>query len=188
VRGHTTAGETCEIAGIGAVPVASVRALLDDAFLAAVITDGRDVTTVAHLGRQPNAYQQTALQAQGVECSTLGCPNRDRLERDHRIPWRVTRHTKLRELDWSCPHCHDRKTHHGDMLAPGTGKRRLLTRAEQVQWNLDHPDNPVDPPQTSYPSRPTPPASAPTPSTAPMADGTGRRRRRPTADSLPFDP
>lgn len=199
-RGHTEAGETCEIAGIGAVPVASVRALLDDAFLAAVITDGRDVTTVAHLGRQPNAYQQTALQAQGIECSTLGCPNRDRLERDHRIPWRVTHHTALRELDWSCPHCHDRKTHHGDMLAPGTGKRRLLTRAEQVQWNLDHPDDPVDPPQTSYPNRPSAPtspaaarsrneASSRSPSPAPTRSATGPgRRRRATADSLPFDP
>ena len=188
VRGHTEAGDTCEIAGIGPVPVTSVRHLLDDAFLAAVITDGRDVTTVAHLGRQPNAYQQTALQAQGIECSTLGCPNRDRLERDHRIPWRVTHHTALRELDWSCPHCHDRKTHHGDMLAPGTGKRPLLTPTEQVQWNLDHPDNPVDPPQTTYPNRPTPTSGIKPSVTSTTPTVPPRRRRRPAAEALPFDP
>ena len=176
VRGHTEAGETCTIAGIGAVPVASVRALMDDAFLAAVITDGRDVSTVAHLGRQPSVYQDTALQAQGVECSTLGCPNRFLLERDHRVPFRVSRHTTLRELDFSCPPCHDRKTYFGDMLAPGTGKRPLLTRAEQVQWNLDHPDRPCDPPQTSYPNRPHPARPA-----------TANAASRPAAQALTLD-
>ncbi len=186
LRGHTEAGDTCTIAGVGPVPVSSVRALMDDAFLAAVIKDGHDVSTVAHLGRQPNTYQQTAMQAQGIECSTLGCPNRARLERDHRIPYRVSRHTTLAELDWSCEHCHDRKTYSGDMLAPGTGKRPLLTRAEQIQWNLDHPDNPCDAPQTSYPNRPSssPPRSSRPASTTPATDVAPATRPAPHALTL----
>jgi hypothetical protein len=131
VRGHSEAGETCEIAGIGAVPVTSVAELMDDAFIAAVIVKGHDVHTVAHLGRQPSAYQQTALQAQGTRCAVLGCPNVHRLERDHREDWARTHHTRLDELDWLCTHHHDLKTHHGYRLAPGTGPRPILAPHHQ---------------------------------------------------------
>ncbi len=62
LRGHTGDGETCEVAGVGRVPVASVRELIEDGdpFLAAVVTKGVDVCTAAHLGRQPSAHQRTA--------------------------------------------------------------------------------------------------------------------------------
>jgi hypothetical protein len=46
-RGHTVAGETCEVAGLGPISVATAKVLMDDAFLAAVITRGRDVINVA---------------------------------------------------------------------------------------------------------------------------------------------
>ena len=62
IRGWPEAGECCEIAGVGPVPVATVRAMLADAFLAAVVTDGVDVYNVAHLGRAVTAAQRTALQ------------------------------------------------------------------------------------------------------------------------------
>ena len=45
VRGHTEAGETCEIAGVGPVPVDTVKAMMEDAFLTAVVTDGVTSTT-----------------------------------------------------------------------------------------------------------------------------------------------
>src|SRR5439155_5878140 len=49
LRGYPLAGETCEIAGVGPVPVSVIADLIDrDAFVAAVITKGKDVCTVAH--------------------------------------------------------------------------------------------------------------------------------------------
>lgn len=42
-RGHVEGTETCEIAGVGPVPVSTVHAMMADAFLAAVVTDGTDV-------------------------------------------------------------------------------------------------------------------------------------------------
>jgi hypothetical protein len=64
VRGYPTSGETSEIAGVGPVPVEVVRDLIatGDPFLAAVVTEGNDVCTVAHLGRQPSVVQRTALE------------------------------------------------------------------------------------------------------------------------------
>ncbi|MGQ0520445.1 MAG: hypothetical protein ACT4PX_04725, partial [Actinomycetota bacterium] len=56
VRGWPIEGEVCEIAGLGPVAVSVVRAMIEsgDAFLAAVVTKGVDVATVAHLGRRPS--------------------------------------------------------------------------------------------------------------------------------------
>ena len=52
------------MAGFGPVAVSAVRDLLDsgDPFLGAVVTKGEGVVGVAHLGRRPIAYQQTALE------------------------------------------------------------------------------------------------------------------------------
>jgi hypothetical protein len=103
-----------------------VKAMMNDAFLAAVLTDGDDVVSVAHLGRRVTAKQRTALEWRGLECTTIGCPNRHHLEIDHTVDWALTHHTKLDELELLCPHCHDLKTHHGYRLEAGTGRRRLL--------------------------------------------------------------
>src|SRR5690606_18912838 len=64
LRGHTEPGETCELAGVGPVPVAAVRRIVErgDAFLAAVLTSAEKVSGVVHFGRRPNALQRTALE------------------------------------------------------------------------------------------------------------------------------
>src|SRR5437763_4554555 len=62
LRGKAEAGERCEVAGGGPVPVRVVRSMLDDAFVTAVVTDGVDVATVAHLGGRPTAHQRSALE------------------------------------------------------------------------------------------------------------------------------
>ena len=72
-RGYAEADETCEIAGVGPVPVATVRGMLADSFGAAIVTDGVDVYNVAHLGRSATAHQRTALEARGYRCEVPGC-------------------------------------------------------------------------------------------------------------------
>ena len=49
IRGHALDGETCDIAGLGPVPVSVIDAAMGDAFLAAIVTKGKDVHTVAHM-------------------------------------------------------------------------------------------------------------------------------------------
>ena len=50
-RGHVEDGEVCEIPGVGPVPVATARALLPEAFLKVLVTEGVDVLSVCHVGR-----------------------------------------------------------------------------------------------------------------------------------------
>jgi hypothetical protein len=64
LRGYPVGDDVCELAGYGPVAVSAVRDLIatEDPFLAAVVTKGKNVVGVAHLGRRPNAHQQTALE------------------------------------------------------------------------------------------------------------------------------
>ena len=109
-RGHATPGETCEIAGIGPVPVATVREWMGDAFLAAVLTNGDDVQRVVHLGRRFTATQRTALQWQDPICARKGCPNRLGLEYDHFEDWADTHTTRVEAAKRFCHSCHQLKS------------------------------------------------------------------------------
>jgi hypothetical protein len=135
VRGHTVAGETCEIVGVGPVPVATVKAMMADAFLAAVVTDGVDVYNVAHLGRTVTAHQRTALEARDPECVINGCHVDHHLEIDHVDGWAPTRITKLDRLARLCRFHHHQKTYDGYRLEGRPG-----------HWQWLHPDGtPVNP-------------------------------------------
>ena len=123
VRGHTTPGEVCEIPGVGPIPVATAREIARDAFLTAVVTDGVDVRSVAHLGRSATAHQRTALQARGMNCAVPGCGTTNGLEIDHVDGWAITRRTELDQLDWLCHHHHDQKTHRSYHLQGPPGHR-----------------------------------------------------------------
>ncbi|HEX2849189.1 MAG TPA: hypothetical protein VHN98_01495 [Acidimicrobiales bacterium] len=129
LRGHTLAGETCEIAGVGPVPVEIVARLIasGDVFVAAVVTRGIDVSAVAHLGRRPNAAQLTALQWRDPTCREETCPRPVR-EWDHHVDWAASGHTFLPELGGLCAHHHDLKTYGGWRITTSRlpGKVRLL--------------------------------------------------------------
>ncbi len=124
-RGTTVPGETCEIAGFGPIPVSEALKLMNEAFLALVLTKGRDVHTVVHLGRQFTEHQKTALEWRDPECVALGCHNAVRLERDHRDDWADTHVTRVPAADRLCHHHHALKTA-GWRLEAGDGKRRLI--------------------------------------------------------------
>jgi hypothetical protein len=128
VRGRAIGGETCEIAGVGPVPVSVVEDILEreDPFLAAVVTRGHDVLTVAHLKRKANVHQQTALEWMGVECSRLGCHSTEGLQIDHVEDWADTHRTALPQLRFLCAFDHRLKTTRGWMLVPGPGKQPMV--------------------------------------------------------------
>ncbi|MEY2451521.1 MAG: hypothetical protein QOD92_1095 [Acidimicrobiaceae bacterium] len=142
VRGHTEAGETCEIAGVGPVPVDTVKAMMEDAFLAAVVTDGIDVYNVAHLGRKPTAHQRTALEARGKECEVVGCGSAMSLEIHHMNQWAKTYKTSLRSLAWVCKHDHDQITYDGFELAGPPGDRMWISPDGSIKHQRPPPDPP----------------------------------------------
>jgi hypothetical protein len=117
-RGVVTDDETCEIAGIGPVPVSIARDLLGEAVLHLVITKGVDVANVTYLGRGPNAAQKIALAWTSPVCTRLGCDNRVFLEFDHTTDYSVTRHTRLDDGKMLCSFDHHLKTVEGGSLFP----------------------------------------------------------------------
>ena len=112
-RGTVAAGETCEIAGIGPVPLDVVRRVFNDALLRIVIRDGKDIRTVVHTGRTANALQETAvLVRDGGRCARPTCAL-PASEIDHTVGYAATGTTTLDDLAGLCAHDHDLKTRHG---------------------------------------------------------------------------
>jgi hypothetical protein len=105
---------------------AAARDLLGESIMKLVITKGFDVLNVTHLGRGPNAAQRVGLLWSSPGCTVEGCA-RPRVEIDHRIPFRETRHTRLDECDPLCKPHHDRKTYDGWALVAVTGKRPIVS-------------------------------------------------------------
>lgn len=81
---------------------------------------------MAHLGRRPSAFQQTALDWLAPTCRVEGCDAAGRLEYDHRHGWAATHRTTLDGIDRLCAGHHDRKTYDGWALVAGTGKRPMV--------------------------------------------------------------
>ena len=137
VRGYTIDGEVCEVVGFGPVSPQLVYDLIDsgDPFLKALLTKGKDVMSVAHLGRRPNAHQKTALDWLFPTCAAEGCGGRGRyLETDHRVDLANCHITVVDLLDRLCNFDHDLKTYQGWALVEGRGKRPFVPP--------DHPRHP----------------------------------------------
>lgn len=146
LRGRAVDDEVCEVAGYGPVAVSAVRDLIDteDPMLAAVVTRGRQVVGVAHLGRRPNAVQQTALEWLYPTCAVQGCSATTWLENDHRADWAKTHMTVIDLLDRLCTHHHDLKSTDGWALVAGHGKRAFVAPADPR-----HPRHAHGPPATA---------------------------------------
>ena len=129
LRGYANDGEVCEIAGLGPTSVQAVIDMMDtgDPFLKAVVTKAKDVVGVVHLGRRPNAYQQTALDWLFPSCAANACGTRGEfLQTDHREDWARTHVTVLELLDRLCRYHHGLKTYQGWALVEGKGKRDFV--------------------------------------------------------------
>lgn len=124
-RGKVAAGELCEIAGVGSVPVETMCELFGgDTLLRIVIRDGVDIRTVVHGGRVANALQETAVFArQDGRCGVSGC-GLGIAEIDHVVDWVKSRRTTLDELVGLCATHHDLKSRHGHRYTfdPDTGE------------------------------------------------------------------
>jgi len=112
-RGHTQAGERCEIAGIGPVPVTVARSLLDDASVAVMTRDEDDIKAVSRPTRTIPVKLRRALEARYPTCGVPGCANDQFLEIDHVVALEDHGRTELANLWRLCSHHHRLKTYAG---------------------------------------------------------------------------
>jgi Domain of unknown function (DUF222)/HNH endonuclease len=125
-RGHTRAGERCEITRVGPVPVATARALLDDASVAVMLRDGDDVTAVSSPKRTIPVKLRRALEARYPTCGARGCANDQFLKIDHVVPLEDHGRTEIDNLWRLCSHHHRLKTYAGWMVVGTNGDRDLV--------------------------------------------------------------
>lgn len=121
-RGHTVAGETCRIEGVGPITVGAARRLAAAGRVNLIETNGIDVTRVAHAGRTIPAHLRTALEARDPTCVVPGCDRRRGLEIDHVVPFAQGGGTELANLARLCHWHHAQKTHYGWFLDGGPGR------------------------------------------------------------------
>ena len=116
VREKVEAGELCEIPGVGPIPVDVARRLAADSVLSVLVTDGVDVTAVAHRGRTIPAAVRRALVERDPTCVVPGCEVAEHLEIDHLRPFSAGGPTELANLARLCHWHHYLKTHQGYRL------------------------------------------------------------------------
>ena len=121
MRGHTQAGEKCEIPGFGPIPVTLARQMSEDAILKVLLTNGVDVVAVAHGGYTIPAHLRSALEVRDPTCIVPRCDARRRLQIDHRNTFNRTRVTKLDDLARLCRWHHYQKTFLGYTYRGGPG-------------------------------------------------------------------
>ena len=131
-RGHTKDGDMCEIAGVGPVPVATARALACDAYLKVLVTDGTDITAVAHASRTIPARLRTAVAARDKKCQVPGCEVRRHLQVDHVVGVSEGGKTSVANLQLLCPHHHFLKTHRGYRTGGKPGARTWHPPGEAI--------------------------------------------------------
>jgi hypothetical protein len=131
IRGHAHADEVCAILGGGPLPVSTVMAAAQDAFIKGVLHDGVEIQHVVHFGRGPNALQRTALmlglppEFDGAMCCEPGCGRRYGIEFDHVDPVANGGATTLRNIEPRCNEHHAQKTE-GDRRAGRLGGNRTV--------------------------------------------------------------
>jgi hypothetical protein len=112
-RGSLLPGETCEIPGVGPIPIETAIKEFGEAALRIVIRDGCDIATVVHTGRTANEVQATAvLVRQKGLCGrgTCGLPIGEIDHTDSDVPNGAAPLDRLLGL---CGHCHDLKSSFG---------------------------------------------------------------------------
>ena len=188
-RGSVGDGDTCEIPGVGPVPIETARSLMGDAITDLVITNGVDVTTVCHLGRSIPAPLKTALIERDRCCVVPGCDVSRGLEIDHwRISFARRRAGDSRESGQTLQPS-SLPAHPPGLPAPGRAGPMALGSAEDAQ-NPESPENAADPASRSQAEAPrvaegrrTRPAA-----TAALINQSSRRPIRPHPPQLRLAP
>lgn len=133
-RGHVEAGERCEVAGVGPVPVSVARRIADaggDLWL--IYKEALDIGRLHQVGRTITKAMQVAVTARDEgRCQVPGCDATHNLEAHHwKEPYSVAGTTSLDNLVLVCPKHHDLITYGGWSLEGGPGHWRFRGPPEE---------------------------------------------------------
>ncbi len=110
----------------GPVPVdVAIGAILAGAFVKVVVTDGVDISTVAHLDSRhiPALLRTAVVERDGNRCVRPGCDSAHRLETHHyTVDYRDHGETSYANLATLCKTDHDLVTNKGHRLRGGPGR------------------------------------------------------------------
>lgn len=130
-QGEVVPGGTCEIPGVGPVPVGTARELLGEAGVSLVVKNGVDIANVTLGGRRLSKSMRLAmLAANGWSCAD--CGTSFRLQGDHDTPFAVSQWTKLDELRPRCPVCHGYKTKREAPQTTAAGRARKVAARDEA--------------------------------------------------------
>jgi hypothetical protein len=115
-RGFVDGDETCEIPGVGPIPIAVARDLLGDSVFHLVVTDGTDVRAVTSAKRTIPASLRRALLERDRTCAVPGCDAAEHLQTDHRWDFAKGGPTELANTCRLCAPHHRMKTFDGFRL------------------------------------------------------------------------
>jgi hypothetical protein len=117
VAGKLGADGVCEIEGVGPVPLSVMERLAEEHPLVdAVLTKGRDVMRIAHLGRSGDTFLKAALEWRDSQCVVTSCDHCDYLEAHHLVAVEDGGISSLRNEVRLCGHHHDLVTNRGYRL------------------------------------------------------------------------
>jgi hypothetical protein len=143
LRGHTQAGETCEIPGVGPVPVSLLYDYAPQAVWHALITDGVDIRAYCSLTRHIPTMLRVALEARDRECIVPGCNTRTGLQIDHLVPVEDGGPTSYANTGRLCHHDHHTNKHRkGWTLTGGPGHWTFTPPNQASPQPSDDPDPP----------------------------------------------
>ena len=151
-RGYAAPGETCEIPGIGAIPVSWIRRLLPELHAELLIHDAVDIRAYATTSRHRTRPVDLAVRVRDRHCTVPHC-HLDVGELDHIVDYAEVQETSVEAIHGMCNRDHDDKTYRGATFTrtnthwqhwpPGTdpGSTPPMTApigAHLTRWNLDH--------------------------------------------------
>ena len=135
-RGYTEPGEICELEAGGPVPVSVMeRILAEHPIVDLVLTRGREITHVAHLGRSGDTFLKTAIDWHDPVCAIDGCTVATNLEVHHIETIADGGATSLEQVLRLCGHHHDCITYRGFRLVG----------SHATGWVLEPPEPPPKP-------------------------------------------
>ena len=168
-RGYRAPGETCEIPGIGTIPVAWIQQLLPDIHTEMLIHDSVDIRAYATRTRHRTRPVDLAVRVRDRDCTVPRC-HRDVSELDHIIDFADTHDTSVVNVHGMCNANHDDKTYRDATFTrddtnwnwwpPGTNPTTAPPMTAPIgthltPWNLDH--LPTDDPDPDDPDPDDPP-------------------------------
>ena len=113
IRGSVVDGEECEIAGVGPIPVAVAKRLMEDSILRVLVAKGGVPIAVTPGKRTIPPALRVLLEARDRECVVPGCDVTRGLQIDHREDFARGGPTNQENCALLCLRHHDMKTYQG---------------------------------------------------------------------------